>query len=74
VLHEVVEVAALQRIAAARIMIGVPRSRTCSRRFSPSAVLSSPGWGFGCAEARQCWQARSHACVVSQMTRKGVRS
>jgi hypothetical protein len=54
-------------------MIG-PKRRTSSSSCFASAVLSSSECRLGCASARQCLHARSHACVVSQITRNGARS
>ena len=51
---------------------GSPNSRTSSSNWIPSSVVSSRGCRQGSAEARQCRQARSQACVTSQITRKGA--
>jgi hypothetical protein len=62
------------------LLIGSPRVKmnsgacspaTWSMSGFPSPVDSSCGSRWGCAEARQCLQARSQACVTSQATRKG---
>src|SRR6476469_2919974 len=56
-----------------RMKIGGFRSATSRINFSASSVVSSSGWRFDCAQARQWQQARSHACVVSQITSNGQR-
>src|SRR6476646_6148391 len=56
-----------------RMKIGGFRSATSRINFSASSVVSSSGWRFDCAQARQWQQARSHACVVSQITTRGQR-
>ena len=53
---------------------GVPMRATSSMSRLPSAVVSSSGSRNGRAEARQWRHASPHACVVSQITRKGDRS
>ena len=52
------------------------RERLPGRRIIAfaSSVVSSPLSRRGCAIARQCWQARSQAWVVSQMAMNGAES
>src|SRR5579859_6266728 len=56
-----------------RMKIGGSRLATSRISFSASSVVSSSGCRLDCAQARQWQQARSHACVVSQITSNGQR-
>src|SRR5215467_15444945 len=56
-----------------RMKIGGFRLATSRISFSASIVVSSSGCRLDCAQARQWQQARSHACVVSQITSNGQR-
>src|SRR3990172_11155242 len=54
-----------------RMRRGVPMAFTWSIRSQPSWVVSSRGWRWGWATARQWRQARGQAFVSSQKTRTG---
>src|SRR6476660_5932089 len=56
-----------------RMKIDGFRLATSRISFSASRVVSSSGWRLDCAQARQWQHARSHACVVSQITSNGQR-
>lgn len=51
-----------------------PNSRRRRIIAFASSVVSSPLSRRGCAMARQCWQARSQAWVVSQIAMNGAES
>ena len=53
--------------------VPAPSLATLVRRCGPLPVPAVRWLAAGCAEARQCLQVRSQACVVSQIARKGAR-